>query len=240
MSMGRFWLGAQGWQYMKDFGVKGRSGGWWSGWYWKDGNLSHELSRWWDWPHPTILTPGGLRSCSCQRRAYYRLGKKEGGGRKWSVRRIPAWRLSILETCFSLTPVSLLQVYFVLTSQTSQGIYLHQEEFVQHLILTRLSSLCNYIIFPPTLPERLWEPCHEAEGSSSSQFGTISWGHLGYIWDSFDAWRLGQGNIPVVSDDVVDTYSLVNTLQVMWEVEGELYILAPLYIVRYCWSCYHW
>ena len=37
--------------------------------------------------------------------------------------------------CF-LTLVSLMQVYFVLTSQTSQGVYLCRAAFVQHLIST--------------------------------------------------------------------------------------------------------
>ena len=37
--------------------------------------------------------------------------------------------------CF-LTPVILLQVYFVLTSWTIQGLYLHRVAFVQRLILT--------------------------------------------------------------------------------------------------------
>ena len=43
------------------------------------------------------------------------------------------------EMGFFLTLVSLLQVYFVLTSWTRQGIYLCCKAFVQHLISTGLS-----------------------------------------------------------------------------------------------------
>ena len=45
--------------------------------------------------------------------------------------------------CFLIT-VSLLQVYFVLTSWTSQGLYLHWAELVQHLISNLSSSLLKY------------------------------------------------------------------------------------------------
>ena len=44
----------------------------------------------------------------------------------------------------SLTPVSLLQVYFLLTSRTSQWLYLCQSEFVQHLLSTWLSLLIKH------------------------------------------------------------------------------------------------
>ena len=92
-------------------------------------------------------------------------GKKEGGGRKGSIRRRPESRVSIFEMSYFLKPVSLLQVYFVLNVWTSQGLYLHQAQFLQDLILTRFSSLLNYKFFQPTLPERLVEPCNAAGGS---------------------------------------------------------------------------
>ena len=45
---------------------------------------------------------------------------------------------------FFLTSVSLLQFYFVLTSWTSQELYLRRAAFVQCLISTRSSSPLNY------------------------------------------------------------------------------------------------
>ena len=62
-------------------------------------------------------------------------------------------------------------------------------------------------LFSPTHPKRQIEPCHEAGGRRYSQPGTISCSHIGLIQDSRDAPGLGQGNIPIVSEDVVDTYS---------------------------------
>ena len=128
--------------------------------------------------------------------------------------------------CF-LTPVSLLQMYFVITSQKSQGIYLLQAAFVQRLILTRFSPLLNYKFYPPTRPERLVEPCHEAGGRSLSYFGTLNWGLLGLIMDSLDALWNAQVNIPVVSDDGVETYICSRHGTNRFEVEGESYRLAP-------------
>ena len=48
------------------------------------------------------------------------------------------------EMVCSLTPISLPQVYFVLNSCTSQGLYLHWVAFVQSFPSNRLSSLLNY------------------------------------------------------------------------------------------------
>ena len=45
---------------------------------------------------------------------------------------------------FFLTLVSLMQVYFVITSRTSQVLYLRWAIFLQRLILARSSSLLNY------------------------------------------------------------------------------------------------
>ena len=45
------------------------------------------------------------------------------------------------EMGYSLTPVSLMQVYFVLTSRTSQGLYLRWAAFLQRPLSTRSSSL---------------------------------------------------------------------------------------------------
>ena len=45
--------------------------------------------------------------------------------------------------CF-LTPVSLLQVYYMLTYWTRQGHYLFREAFVQQFILNKLISPLNY------------------------------------------------------------------------------------------------
>ena len=60
-----------------------------------------------------------------------------------------------LEMGYLLTLASLLQVYFVLPSWTSQGIYLCWTAFVQRLISTGLSSLLKYQFLPPNRPERL-------------------------------------------------------------------------------------
>ena len=106
-----------------------------------------------------------------------------------------------------LTPVSLLQVYFVISSRKSQGLYLCWTLFVQHLLSNQSSSPLNYKFFPPTLPDRPIEPCNEACGRRSPQPRTINLGQLGLIQDSLDTWGLGQVNIPVVSDNVVETYA---------------------------------
>ena len=65
----------------------------------------------------------------------------------------------------------------------------------------------TYKFLPPTCSSRLREPSHEAGVGRYSWPGTISWGHLGLIQDSIDAQRLGQVNIPVVLEDVMDTYA---------------------------------
>ena len=44
----------------------------------------------------------------------------------------------------SLSPLSLLQVYTVITSQTSQGLYLRQAAFLQRLHSTQSISPLNY------------------------------------------------------------------------------------------------
>ena len=120
------------------------------------------------------LTPGRLRSVSFQGRAYYSPGKKVVGGRKGCIRSIPASRGSIFETGCFMTPVSLLQVYFVLNYWTSQGIYLRRAAFLQRLILIRLSSLHNYKFLPPTFPKILIEPCHEAGGGGLTNTETTN------------------------------------------------------------------
>ena len=48
------------------------------------------------------------------------------------------------EIGYSLAPVILLQVYYVLTYWTSQGLYLHWESFVQRLLSTGSSSPLKY------------------------------------------------------------------------------------------------
>ena len=98
----------------------------------------------------------------------------EGVVRKGSVRRIPASRGSNLKIGCFLTLVSLLQVYFVLTSRKIQGLHLCRAEFVQRLISNRLSSPLKYIFFLLTHSERLIELFREAGGKRSSQPGTIN------------------------------------------------------------------
>ena len=139
-----------------------------------------------------------------------------------------------------LTPVSLLQVYFVLTFQTSQGLHLCQAEFVQFPISTRLISTLNYKFFPPTHTERLREHYHEAGGGRLFQPGTISWGQLGLIRDSLNAQGIGQGNIPIVSDYVVDTYACGRHGTRPLRGRGRIGFTGPWCIVRGFWSCYQW
>ena len=238
--MGRFQLVARGRQYIEDLGVNGRSGRGLGEWHWREGNISQDPSRRWDWPHPSSLTPGGLRSGSCQGRAYSRPGKKEGLGRKVSIRRIPDSRGSIFEMGCSLTPLSLLQVYFVLNYRTIQGLCLCWADFVQRLISTRSISPIKHKFFPPTCPERLRGSCHEAGGRRSSQPRTIIWGHLGLIRDSLDARELGQGDIPVVLDDDVDTYACGRHSTSSFRGIGGIGFTGPWWIFRDFWSCYQW
>ena len=47
------------------------------------------------------------------------------------------------------------------------------------------------------------------------------------IWDSLDTRGLGEGNIYVVLDDVVDTYSCGRHVKIHLEVEGGSYLMAP-------------
>ena len=60
--------------------------------------------------------------------------------------------------CFFLTPVRLLQVYFVLISRTIQGLYLRWAVFVQRLISTRSSSSLNYTFTTSLVNKHLHYP----------------------------------------------------------------------------------
>ena len=63
--------------------------------------------------------------------------REEGGRRKEGVCQEDTGVKGIpFEMDCSLTPVSLLQVYFVLIYRTSQELYLRLVTFVQHLLLT--------------------------------------------------------------------------------------------------------
>ena len=128
--------------------------------------------------------------------------------------------------CF-LTPVRLLQVYFVLTCRTRQGLYLRQVAFVQRLISTRFSSPLNYKFLPPNCPKRLREPCHEAGGGRSSQPRIIRLGHIGLIQVSLDTQGIGRRISLVCQTMLWKLLPAAKTLQVVLEVEGESDLLTP-------------
>ena len=51
---------------------------------------------------------------------------------------------------------------------------------------------------------------------------------------------LGQENIPVVSDNVLDTYAYRWHGTSPFRGRGIIAFTVPLWIVRGCWSCYQW
>ena len=182
---------------------------------------------------PPSLTPGILRLGSCQGRSCPRKGKKEGFCQEdTGVKGVP------FKMVFLLTPVSLLQVYFILTSPTIQGLYLCWVAFVQRLILNRSSSPLNYKFFPPTQP-RYWDtPVITQRGGGLSQPGTLSLVQIVIFPDSLDTQGLGKGNIPVVLDNVVNTYGCCQHVTIFLRDGGGIGLTDPWWIVRDCWSFY--
>ena len=139
MSTRRFRLGAQGRQSIEYFGVKGISDG---GLRWMTSKVGETIIgyklRVGMTSLPQIDT-GGIEfrivsgEILLDSREEVRR-RKEGVCQEYTgVKGIP------FEMGYFLTPVSLLQVYFGITSWTSQGLYLLWAVFLQRLILTPLS-----------------------------------------------------------------------------------------------------
>ena len=209
-TVGKEWfqLGDWGRQYMKDFGVNGRSGG---GLMWM--TLMGGKPTWRVESRVGLTSTLQIETRGIEvilRSAESLLDTRDKGRRKKEgVCQEDTWVQGIpFEMGYLLTPVSLLQVYFVLIYWTSHELYLYQEGFVQRLILSWSSSLLNYKFYPTACLDILGELYNETGGRRLYQPGTISWGHLGLIKDSLNDLILGQVNNPVVLEDVVDTYDL--------------------------------